>query len=240
MTKPYSLAHDPLFYITVAVFALLTTGLPVGIGQPNFLPLVQTAALFIFLVILMRQRLVKQALFLMALWTVLQFTTVVTLTWLLGERVERAFHSGFQLRMAYAEWLYNNASRPDSFIAHPLARVLELAGVTLGAVVSGGLLGVWTLVRAVNLAAFSVGAILLAFGNSLSAFVTGVPLWSLVTLAGYLITVVLLSEPLLTSNWNPLYYWRERKRLLLLALGLIVLGLLLEIFLPTPWRTLFR
>lgn len=241
MQPTYSLARDPVFLITVGFFAFLTTSLPIVIGQPNFLPIVQTVALFIFLLIPLRQGLIRQALWVMALWLGIQFVLVAMLTWFLEARAERAFHDGFQYRMAYVAWYYGAAEtiRPDSFAAAPLARLLELVGVLLGSLVSVGLLGIWFLVKSVNLAAYNMGVLLVAL-QSTAGLLLALPIWSLLRIAGYAGLVILLSEPGITGKWQPQHYWRTRQRLILIASGLLIGGLLLELFLPNLWRLLGR
>lgn len=241
MQRSYSLAHDPVFYITIGCFAFMTTGLPAAIGQPNFLPIIQTLALFVFMLIPLRQGLIRQALWVLALWLVIQFSVVVTLTWFLEARVERAFYDGFQYRMDYLAWFYGAqaALRPDSFSAAPHARLLELVGILLGSLVSGGLIGVWFLVKSVNLAAYGMGALLVSL-QSTAAWLLALPLWTLLRIAGYAGLTMLLSEPLLTNNWQPLFYWGNRRRLIVIAGGLLLSGLLVELFLPDLWRLLGR
>lgn len=241
MQPSYSLARDPLFYITIGFFAFLTTGLPTVIGQPNFLPIVQTVALFIFLLIPLRQGLIRQAVWVMALWLGIQFVLVTTLTWFLEVRAERAFHDGFQYRMAYVAWFYGaaDAIRPDSFTATPLARLIELLGILLGSLVSVGLLGIWFLVKSVNLAAYNMGVLLVAMESAVGLLLA-LPIWSLLRIGGYAGLVILLSEPGITGIWNPRHYWRTRQRLIIIAGGLLLGGLLLELFLPDLWRLLGR
>ncbi|MEZ4734521.1 MAG: hypothetical protein R3E79_46110 [Caldilineaceae bacterium] len=237
MPRSYSLVDDPVFYITVAFFAFVTTGLPTAIGQPNFLPIVQTLALFIFMLIPLRQGMIRQTLWVLGLWLVIQFILVVALTWLLEARVERAFHGGFQYRMDYIAWFYGAeaALRPDSFGATPIARLMELAGVLIGSLVSGGLIGIWFLVKSVNLAAYSMGALTVALQGTASLLLA-LPFWTLLRIGGYAGLIALLSEPLLTGNWQPRFYWQSRRRLLLTAGLLLLVGLLSELFLPDLWR----
>jgi hypothetical protein len=239
MQPSYSLARDPIFHVTVGFFAFLTTSLPTVIGQPNFLPIVQTVTLFIFLLIPLRQGLIREALWVMALWLGIQFMVVTGLTWFLEARAERAFHDGFQYRMAYVAWFYRaaDAIRPDSFTAAPLSRLLELAGVLLGSLVSVGLIGIWFLVKSVNLAAYNMGILLVAL-NSTAGLFLALPLWSLLRIAGYAGLVILLSEPGITGKWQPVYYWRVRQQLIVIGGGLLLGGLLLELFLPDLWRLL--
>lgn len=239
MQNSYSLARDPIFYITVGFFALLATGLPLAIGQPNFLPILQTLTLFVFMLIPLRQGLIRQTLWVFTLWLVLQFVVVVTLTWFLEARAERAFYAGFQYRMDYIAWFYgaDAALRPDSFNAMPLSRLVELLGVLVGSLVSGGLIGVWFLVKSVNLAGYSMGVLLISLKSS-AALVLALPLWTLLRIAGYAGLITLLSQPVLNGNWQPLSYWRSQRRLIIIAGGLLLLGLLLELFLPDLWRLL--
>ncbi|MBX3015759.1 MAG: hypothetical protein KF832_29840 [Caldilineaceae bacterium] len=235
--RPYSIVNDPIYYGTVGFFALLTTSLPAVLGQPNFLPIVQTLALFIFLLIPLRQGMLRQALLVVVLWLGIQFTLMGTLTWLLESNVERAIHGGFQYRMAYTAWFFGAASvlRPDSLMAQPLARMLELLGVILGSLVSGGLIGVWFLVKSVNLAGYSMGTLLVAF-NNLPGIILALPLWTLCRIAGYAGLVLLLSQPALNGNWQLAAYWRTQRWLITPTFALLLIGLLLELFLPDLWR----
>ena len=73
-----------------------------------------------------------------------------------------------------------------------------------------------------------------------NAFIAAVPLWAILRTLGYAGAVILLAEPLLTSNWQLSFYWRNRRRLLLFTATLLLTGLLLEFILPDYWRTLFR
>jgi len=241
MTQRYSISNDPFFYVTVTFFALLTTALPALIGQPIFLTIAQTLALFIFVLVTLHRRLIRQTVFVLALWLSVQFLTFLFATLFAQERVQIAIPNGFAYGMSYIEWFFgiSDSLRPDSFVAQPLARVIELLGVTVGTLLSAGLIGIWFLVRAVNLAAFHMGVILLVNDNS-AALLGAIPLWALMRIAGFAALVIVLAEPLLTSNWNPLFYLRQRRRLLFFALGFTVGGYLVEFLLPDLWRTLFR
>jgi hypothetical protein len=117
--------------------------------------------------------------------------------------------------------------------------LLELVGVLLGSLVSVGLIGVWFLVKSVNLAAYNMGVLLIPL-QSAAGLLLALPLWSLLRIAGYAGLVILLSEPGITGNWQPGHYWRTRQRLIVIAGGLLLGGLLLELFLPDLWRLLVR
>ncbi|MCB0128557.1 MAG: hypothetical protein KDE58_40105 [Caldilineaceae bacterium] len=241
MNQRYTITNDPIFYVTVVFFALLTTALPSLIGQPTFLLITQTLALFIFLMIALHRQLLRQSLLIVALWLGTQYIVLLLITLWAQERAQLAFPNGFSYGMHYIEWYYNanGALRPDSFAAQPGTRLVELVGITIGSLLTAGLVGVWFLVRAVNFAAFHTGVILLVNENP-GAILGALPLWALLRIVGYAGLVVLLAEPLLTSNWNPFFYLQQRRRLAGAAVAFTLLGLLLEAFLPDLWRTFFQ
>jgi hypothetical protein len=232
-----SLLHDPLFYITLGFFALLTTGLAAALGQPRFLPISQTVALFVFLTMAIRRGMVREAVWILVVWIVLQIATLSVVTRLVPGQVEQAISNGFFYRTDFLAWFYGGEALPASLAVQPATRLIELAGVLLGSLVTGGLLGVWFLVRAANLAAYSAGALWQDSGFVGHLF-AGLPLWTLLRLAGYGGFVVLLAEPLFAGRWSPGYYWQHRRRLILSSATLLVLGLILELLLPSLWRTL--
>lgn len=238
MGKQYRLVYDPVFYIMLAFFALLTTALPASLGQPHFMPVAQTVALFVFLLIPLRQGLIRQAIGVMLIWLVIQLGVILILTWLVPLQLEKAIGDGFLYRSAYLQWFFGRGVEPDSLWAQPLNRSIELAGIMIGSLATGGLVGVWFLVRAANITGFGMGALIAPLGG-FSHLLGALPLWTLVRLAGYAGAVVYLAEPLLTGNWSMRYYGNERRRLLLVVVGLLCLGLLLEFLLPGTWRTLF-
>ena len=238
MQKSDSLVHDPVFYIMLGVFALLTTGLAAALGQPRFLPFSQTVALFAFLAVALRQRRWREALWVLALWLVLQIATMIVITRLLPGQVEQAISDGFRYRAAFFGWFYGVEALPASLRVAPLGRLLEIVGIVLGSLLSGGLVGLWFLMRATNLAAYGAGMLWLDTGQMVSV-IAGLPVWTLLRIAGYAGLVVLLAEPLFTRNWQFGHYLSDRRTLLLASTALLVAGLLLELILPGAWRALF-
>lgn len=241
MTQRYTISNDPLFYVTVIFFALLTTALPALIGQPVFLIIAQTVALFTFVLITLHRQLIRQTLLVLALWLLTQFLTFLAITVFAEERVQFAIPNGFVYGMTYIDWYFgvSGVLRPDSFTAQPIMRTAELIGITLGTLLTAGFAGIWFLVRAVNLAAFHMGVVFLVNDNP-AAILGALPLWAIIRLIGFAALVVLLAEPILTSNWNPFFYLKRRRRLAIVALGFTAGGLLVEGLLPDLWRTLFR
>lgn len=231
MQKSYSLTRDPTYYVTVGFFALLTTALPALLGQPRFLPLNQAVLLTIFVAIPLRKGHLRGAFNVMALWLVLQFSLMTLLAWAFGDSVERAIADGFILRGEIAAWFYTGGILPHGMQAAPLARLVEIAGITLGSLLTAGLVGMWFLVRAVNLLGFTTGALFSTLESpALPAWI--LPIWALIRVAGYAGLVTLLAEPSVTRNWSLPFYRAHRQRPLLISLGLVIAGLLLELVLP--------
>jgi hypothetical protein len=135
----------------------------------------------------------------------------------------------------FSEWYFANSPLPASFVSAPLSSLLEVVGVTLGSLFTGGVAGVWSLVRMANLAAFSAGHLLGVLGSPLWLFVA-LPIWSLLQLAGAGGLVVLLAEPLLVDRFALGKWFVRRRRPLLLFGALYAVGLLAELLLPSIWH----
>jgi hypothetical protein len=231
MTDSHSITRDPLYYIVVGFFALLTTGLPAIMGQPRFLPFIQTLALTIFVIIPLHQNHRNGAIRVMAIWLPIQFILLTLLSRLFVTQLEHAFTDGFAFRGDITAWFFGGAPHPTGLIEQPMAFVMELAGVILGSLVSAGFVGTWFLVRLINQSAYGTGILLAALENPVQSLLV-IPYWSLIRAAGYGGLVILCAQPLLTYNWSPSYYWQTQRKLILYSILLVLLGILLELFLP--------
>jgi hypothetical protein len=241
MTKEYSLSRDPIYFVTVGFFALLTTALSVVMGQFRFLPIIQALALTALLFVPLRRRDLRSALFVVFLWLVLAMLTVFAITWADPLRVEGAFENGFLHRAAFAEWYYaanaQTSPLPASFGTQPVPSLVEVLGIVLGSLLTAGLVGAWFLMKVANLAAFSAASLLLTMPNPLWIFVA-LPIWSLLQIAGGGGVMVLLAEPLASGRFGQglRELGRSRRLPLLVFGGMFVLGILLELVLPPFWH----
>ena len=233
--RRYDLITDPIFYGTLGFFALLTTLLPAALGQPNLLPILQTLALTIFLAIPLRRGMVDKGIAVLTVWLALQLLVMTVGSALLPQLFERAIHDGFEYHRAILEWSVTGQGLPGWLLVNPLSRFGEMAGVLLGSLFSAGLAGLWFLMRAVNQFGYVAGR--LAAGGS-GGLLLGLMPWRLVTIAGYSGSVLLLAQPLLTNNWNFVYYFTRQRRLVTASAILISLGLLLELTLAGLWQSL--
>lgn len=231
MTNDDSITCDPIYYVTVAIFALLTTVLPALLGQPRFLPIIQTLSLTIFVAITLHRRHPRGAINIMAGWLIFQFIIIVLLTRIFPQQVESAIAGGFTYRGAITSWFYGGAPHPNIVTTNPGAFLLEFMGIVIGSLATAGLVGNWILMGIVNKAAFGTGILLSSLANPGQAFLV-IPYWTLLRVAGYAGFVILAAMPLLTATWSPNVYWQNHRRLILVSAGLLVAALLLELFLP--------
>ncbi len=237
MQREYQLTRDPIFFFTVASFAVLTTAVPAVLGQPRFLPLAQAVALTVFIAIPLRKSDLRSACWVVFLWLIGSMATLGLLTWFIAGRMELAFENGFLHRAAVSEWYYAESILPASFADQPAARLAEVLGITLGSLLTAGLVGAWFLVKAADLAIFSAVSLLLTFDNPIMLPIA-LPVWSIVQLIGGGGLVVLLAEPLASGHFRIglRNLVTGRRRFMLIFGGIYVLGLIMELILPGFWH----
>jgi hypothetical protein len=231
MTDDNSITRDPIYYTTAAFFALLTSVLPSILGQPTLLPILQTLSLFVFMAVALHHRNVRGAFTIMAIWLTIQFVVLTLLTRLFREQLEGAFSDGFAYRGAITAWFFGGAPYPNGLADDPLGRFLEMAGIIFGSLVTAGLAGIWLLIRLINQSAYGTGILLASLADPAQGLLV-IPYWTLLRAAGYAGLSVLCAMPLLTYTWSPSYYWQNHRRAILISMALILLGLLVELFLP--------
>ncbi|MBX3000025.1 MAG: hypothetical protein KF893_16000 [Caldilineaceae bacterium] len=236
-SSTYQLTRDPFFYGTVGFFALLTTLLPGSLGQPNFMPIVQALGLTIFTAIPLRKGDVGTALRVLLLWLIVQLTVIFFMAWGLPVQTARAIPDGVTYRMDLVTWAYTGEALPRSLLVAPLARLIEILGVLVGSLLTGGLVGSWFLVRAVDLFGFSAGTMIREMASPIGLLLGFTP-WRLLSLSGYAGFFLLLAQPILSNRWDLNHYRKNQRRLIIWSSGLLVAGLLLEVLLPGFWQGL--
>ncbi len=212
--RGYNLLDDPLYYVAIVFFAALATALPALLGSRWFLAFAETAALWLMLLVPLRRDRVRPAAIVLAIWVGVQIVTVFVLTLIAPNALEKAVGGGFLYREALLNWLYAGRILPQSWFSQPLLHLLEVAGITLGSLASGGLVGVWFLVRTVNQFAFGAAALVDSAGG-LAGMMAGLQPWYLLRIAGYVGLLPFFALPGFTGDRRP---WRKsdaRRRLLL-------------------------
>ena len=153
------------------------------LGQFRFLPLVQALALSIFLLVPLRRRDLRSALFVIFLWLALSMATVFALTWFDAAWTDACLRERLQLprglcRMVLRRQRGVQGRLPASFVTQPLASVVELLGFVLGSLLTVGFVGAWFLMKVANLAAFGAATLASTLPNPFLA-VVALPLWSI-------------------------------------------------------------
>lgn len=235
---PYSLLSDPLYYGAVVFFAGLTTALPALLGAPWFLVLAQTLALWLLLLVPLRRNAARHVVIVLATWVAVQSAAAFVLSLAAPNRLEMAVGNGFHYREEMLAWLYAGTPLPASWFSQPLLHLLEVVGVTVGALVSGGLVGVGFLMRAVNRYAFGAAALVDSAGGMAGVMAALQP-WAFLRIAGYVGLLPLLALVGFTGEWLPGRWSPKRRKLLIISAALLLVGLVFELFLPARWATWF-
>lgn len=243
MNPEHSLITDPIFVVCVAIFALLTTTFPFAAGLTRLLPILQTLFLFIFLVMIARKQHPVQAVRVLCLWVAIQFFVAMMVSAMAPGVAERAIVDGFTRRADFLEWLFAGSMLPDGIQANLLGRLVETIAVVIGTLVTAGLIGVWLLVRAVNLAGFYAGSVVNAVG-SFGGILPGLPIWTVLRILSYICFISICAEPITTGNWSISHYlynaeFPQRRGILMAAIFLLLASIVLELILPNIWRTMF-
>ncbi|MCB9137648.1 MAG: hypothetical protein H6642_04795 [Caldilineaceae bacterium] len=238
MSNGYSVGQDALYPAVVALFAVVTTALPAAFGQPLLLHVLQTLALTLLLGIALRSGSFQAGMRTLAVWIGVQALLMAMITFFFGDQAARAIPGGFDLGAAMIEWLYTANPLPNGIAAAPVARTIEFLGITIGSLLTGGLIGGWFLTGAVNQAAFISGTLLASLDQDVSFLVAFLP-WSILVIAGYAGLLVCCAAPVWRSDWSVIRFQGRCRPILLAALALLIAGLLSELLLPDAWRALF-
>lgn len=231
--RPRTLVDDPVYYLMLGVFALLTVATPLLLGQPRFMPLAQSVALTAFLALPLRERRVGRALIVLAAWLAFEFAVVFAAAFAVPRGAEAAVGGGFAYRAALLEWLYGAARLPTGWADQPWLRAWELVAATAGSLLTGGFLGYWILVKLTALAAYGAAVVWEAGGG-----LAGLLPWPLLRIAGYSGFVVVFAQAPWAGVWSPRALWRAHRRALLVSAALLGAALLLEVLLPSLWRNM--
>ncbi len=124
---------------------------------------------------------------------------------------------GWEHAAYYSEWYYANSVLPASFADQPIMSLIEIVGITLGSLLTGGLVGAWFLLRLANLAAFSATMLLTTLGSPVLLPIA-LPIWSILQIVGGGGLVVLLAAPIYSKGFGAAVrdLFGPRRRLLLI------------------------
>lgn len=253
----YHVLDDPIIYVVIALGALLTTALPVFLGQRFCLPLLNTFVIFPLFVWAVRVGRPRRAVTLAAFWAVCQAGAMLIAGLLLSQQAGNAVLNGLEMRSQAIAWTAARTfSGPSGFIAglpwSPATQLAQLAVVAVGSLLTAGFAGLLIDALTINATAYIVASVLREASTPLVALVAGWPLWTVVRLGGYLLIGAALAEPLaigattpraedsIEPVWTWRAWWRRRRRWLGVGFALALLAIVLQILLGPPWAELMR
>lgn len=232
---------DWIVYPSMAAGILATTFLPILLGQQICLPLLSALVLIPMFLWALRQGRPRKAIALALFWALVQSLAVVVASLLFQDTASLAVQGGLEYRSAWLAWVEGG---PLVALAPSLAygrQALELALYALAMALTGGVGGLLLLTLALDRFNFTVASLLAVAQSPALLALVAWPLWFIVRLLGYLIVGAVLAEPVANLNLRPAYLaaWLQRRRRLLLAgLGVILLGIVLQILLAPLYQTI--
>lgn len=253
----YHVLDDPIVYVVIALGALLTTALPVFLGQRFCLPLLNTLVIFPLFVWAVRVGRPRRAVTLAAFWAICQAGAMLVASLLLTQQAGTAVLNGLEMRSQAIAWTAaQTVGGPAGFIAglpwSPAKQLAQLAVVGVGSLLTAGFVGLLIAALTINATAYIVASALREASAPLVALTAGWPLWTVARLAGYLLIGAVLAEPLAIGAttprtedlpepaWTWRAWWRSRRRWLGVGIALALLAVVLQILLGPPWASLMR
>lgn len=239
----YHVLNDPVVYVVIFVGSLLTTGLPVFLGQRFCLPLLNALVVFPLFVWAVRVSRPRRAITLGLFWALSQTVAFLAMALLLSERATVTVLNGLDFRTEMLAWIATGSGAPGApgqFLPRELGNVALFAGASL---LTAGLGSFILLALALNMINLYVASLVQQATNPLLLALTAWPIWLIVRLAGYLMSAAVLAEPAAVLDLRPQWWagwWRRRRRLLAIGIGIVLLSFLLQALLAPIWDDLLR
>ena len=121
--------------------------------------------------------------------------------------------------------------------------VLELIVYSAAMFLTGSVAGLIGLAAAMDTFNFTAATLLTQAAQPLLMLLGAWPIWVIVRLVSYLTIGAVLAEPMVHLNLRIEFlidWWRRRKRLLAIGLGLFALSVLLQLLLAPLYRSLLQ
>lgn len=239
----YHVLDDRVVYVVVFLGTLLTTGLPVFLGQRFCLPLLNGLVIAPLFIWALRAGRPRRAVELGLFWSLCQTAAMLAATLLLPEQTTIVVLRGLDFRTEMLAWVNDGQGSPglaSEFVPRAAGNYAIFSGLSLVTGSIGGLIFLASLLNTYN---FYVATLVQQVVNPLLLIVLAWPLWLIVRLIGYLVTGAVLAEPVAVLDLRPQWWsrwWRDRRRLLVIGIGLVVMSLLLQLILAPLWPSLLR
>lgn len=234
---------DWVVYPSMLIGILVTTVLPILLGQRFCLPILSGLVIVPMFAWALRQGRPRKAIELGLFWAVAQSLTLIIATVLLPSQAASAVLGGLEYRNEWLQWVTNGTAIERAPATAILQQAKELLIYAAATFLTGGIAGLFLLTVDMDAFNFSVASELPQAAQPVLLALAGWPVWMFVRLAGYLTVGAVLAEPIMAlnfeaANWSA--WWRRRRRLLAIGLGLILLALLLQLVLTPLYRSLLQ
>lgn len=221
----------------LAVAAAATTAAGVYLGNRWWLPLLNTLLAYPIFAYLVIHREYGRAVGWMLFWSFFLSVAMITLVNLAPEPSRAAVLRGAEYKQEMFDWIRTGQgaeSDPSRFIPQHLMHYGLFAVASL---LSGGALGLLMGSVLLNYMNFYVGSLVYHQVPPLTVLLYGWPVWSMVRVAGFIVTAVGLSDlffakVLRREKWDA----GPAKRALAIGLALIVADMVLKALLAPLWR----
>ena len=238
-----SVLDDWIVYPSMAFGILVTTALPIFLGQRICLPVLSALVLIPMFVWAVREGRPRKAIELGLFWAVVQSAVFVIATVLLSDSASQAVVGGVEFRSEWLSWIANGSPVLRTPALALDRTLLELIVYSAAMFLTGSVAGLIGLAAAMDAFNFTAASLLTQAARPLLMLLGAWPIWVIVRLVSYLTVGAVLAEPMVHLNLRVeflLDWWHGRKRLLAIGLGLFVLSLLLQVLLTPLYRTLLQ
>jgi len=238
-----SVLDDWIVYPSMGFGILVTTALPIFLGQRICLPVLSALVLIPMFIWALREGRPRKAIQLGLFWAVIQSAVIVIATVLLSDSASQAVVGGVEFRSEWLSWIANGAQVLRTPALALDRTVLELIVYSAAMFLTGSVAGLIGLAAAMDTFNFTAATLLTQATRPLLMFLSAWPIWIIVRLVSYLTVGAVLAEPMVHLSLRIeflLDWWRRRKRLLAIGLGLFALSLLLQILLSPIYRWLLQ
>ena len=238
-----SVLDDWIVFPSMAFGILVTTALPIFLGQRICLPVLSALVLIPMFIWALREGRPRKAIQLGLFWAVVQSAVIVISTVLLSDSASQAVLGGVEFRSEWLSWI-SNGTHVLRTPALALDRtVLELIVYSAAMFLTGSVAGLIGLAVAMDTFNFTAATLLTHAPRPLLMLLGAWPIWGIVRLVSFLTGGAVLAEPMVHLNLRIGFltdWWRRRKRLLAIGLGIFALSVLLQVLLAPLYRSLLQ
>jgi hypothetical protein len=239
----YHVLDDWVVYVVIFLGTVLTTGLPVLLGQQLCLPLLNGLVIAPLFIWALRAGRPRRAIELGLFWAVCQTVSTVAATLLLPELASRAIWDGLSFRTEMFTWIDHGQGRPGmpaAFLPQAARNYGIFAALSLA---TGGMAAFVFLAKLLNTFNFYVATLVQHVASPLLLALAAWPTWLIIRLVGFMVTGAVLAEPVAVLDLRPDWWrrwWQERRRLLAIGLGILLLSIVLQLLLSPIWPAMLR